>query len=98
MNSQALSKARLKLDPILKLFYKRFKQPTPADIKETRARLAMTQVEFADLFFASVDTIKGWETGRRMPSCSSIRLLQIVGVVAQEKHEDINCRIRRAYK
>lgn len=86
------------MHPTMKLFTGSFKVPTKTEIKEIRARLSMTQLEFADLFFASVDTVKGWETGRRVPSCSSIRLLQIVDTVAQEKHVNVNSRIRRAYK
>lgn len=86
------------MHPVLKLFKHGFKNYTACEIKETRARMQMSQTEFADLFHATKDTVKGWECGRRHPSCSSMRLLQIIESVANERHADFNHRLRRTYR
>ena len=54
------------------------------DPREIRARLGMTQEEFADALCISVKTLRNWEQGRRDPSGPAMRLLQIA-----EKHPEI---------
>ncbi len=93
------SKDRGTLYPSLKsTFSQGFKLYLPEEIKTVRKKLHLTTPEFADLFFSCKSTIKKWESGKRLPSCSSMRLLQFVEMMADEKHADINHRIRGAYK
>ncbi|HEV3052948.1 MAG TPA: helix-turn-helix domain-containing protein [Longimicrobium sp.] len=54
------------------------------DPREIRARLGMTQEEFAAALCISVKTLRNWEQGRRDPSGPAMRLLQIA-----EKHPEI---------
>jgi putative transcriptional regulator len=54
------------------------------DPRVIRARLAMTQEEFAAALCISVKTLRNWEQGRRDPSGPAMRLLQIA-----EKHPEI---------
>ncbi|HYR12296.1 MAG TPA: helix-turn-helix domain-containing protein [Longimicrobium sp.] len=54
------------------------------DPREIRARLGMTQEEFAAALSISVKTLRNWEQGRRDPSGPAMRLLQIA-----EKHPEI---------
>ena len=56
------------------------------DPREIRARLGMTQEEFASALCISVKTLRNWEQGRRDPSGPAMRLLQIA-----EKHPEILC-------
>lgn len=41
--------------------------PRVVDVKAIRARLALTQEEFAGRFGFSVNTLRHWEQGRRVP-------------------------------
>ena len=41
--------------------------PTEIDVKAIRGRLGMTQQEFATSFGFSVNTVRHWEQGRRVP-------------------------------
>ena len=41
--------------------------PAGIDVKAIRTRLAMTQEEFAGRFGFSVNTLRHWEQGRRVP-------------------------------
>jgi putative transcriptional regulator len=41
--------------------------PGDIDVKAIRAKLAMTQEEFAGRFGFSVNTLRHWEQGRRVP-------------------------------
>ena len=41
--------------------------PVDIDVKAIRAMLAMTQQEFAARFGLSVNTLRHWEQGRRVP-------------------------------
>lgn len=87
------------LYPSLKLsFAKGFKLYSPKEIRVLRKKLHLSVPKFADMFFACESTIKKWESGDRIPSCSSMRLLQFVEIMANEKHADINHRIRGSYK
>jgi putative transcriptional regulator len=54
------------------------------DPREIRARLGMTQEEFAAALCISVKTLRNWEQGRRDPSGPAMRLLQIA-----DKHPEI---------
>lgn len=54
------------------------------DPKAIRARLGLTQEEFAAALCISVKTLRNWEQGRREPSGPAMRLLQIA-----DKHPEI---------
>jgi putative transcriptional regulator len=54
------------------------------DPREIRARLGLTQDQFADALGISVKTLRNWEQGRRDPSGPAMRLLRIA-----EKHPEI---------
>jgi putative transcriptional regulator len=54
------------------------------DPREIRARLGMTQEEFAAALCIRVKTLRNGEQGRRDPSGPAMRLLQIA-----EKHPEI---------
>lgn len=47
------------------------------DPREIRARLELTQEEFASLLCISVKTLRNWEQGRRTPTGPAMRLLRI---------------------
>ena len=47
------------------------------DPREIRAKLGMTQEEFAGALGISVKTLRNWEQGRREPSGPAMRLLRI---------------------
>lgn len=46
-------------------------------IEETRARVGLSQIEFARLLGVSVRTLQEWEQGRRVPSGPARTLLAI---------------------
>jgi putative transcriptional regulator len=48
------------------------------DVQALRARLAMSQAEFADAFGVSVATIRNWEQGRRIPRGPARVLLSVI--------------------
>lgn len=56
-------------------------QPNP---RETRAKLDMTQEEFAEALGISVKTLRNWEQGRRAPSGPALRLLRLA-----DRHADL---------
>lgn len=51
---------------------------TPADIKAVRRKAQMSQAEFARAFNLSIDTIKGWEQGKRKPDTAATNYLRII--------------------
>ena len=55
----------------------------PADIKNIRSKLKLSQSEFAMLIGVSVSTLQNWEQGRRQPEGPARALLKI----ASEKPE-----------
>jgi putative transcriptional regulator len=54
------------------------------DPREIRARMGLTQEEFAETLYISVKTLRNWEQGRREPSGPAMRLLQIAA-----KHPEV---------
>lgn len=52
---------------------------TPADIvKNLRARLGLSQAQFAARFRLPVGTLRDWENGRRKPEGSALALLRVI--------------------
>ena len=51
---------------------------TPADIKAIRAKVGMSQAVFARTFQLSLDTLKGWEQGKRSPDAAATNYLRII--------------------
>ena len=51
---------------------------TPADIKAIRASVKMSQADFALSFQLSLDTIKGWEQGKRKPDAAAANFLRLI--------------------
>ena len=50
---------------------------SPVVVKKIRAKLKVSQVEFAHLIGVSVDTLQNWEQGRRIPEGPALALLRI---------------------
>ena len=57
---------------------------TPADIKAVRASVKMSQAVFARSFQLSLDTVKGWEQGKRKPDAAAANFLRLIH--ADPKH------------
>ncbi len=51
---------------------------TPAEIKRIRASVNMSQAVFARLFQLSLDTVKGWEQGKRKPDAAAAEFLRLI--------------------
>lgn len=51
---------------------------TPADIRNIRAEVNMSQAVFARSFQLSLDTIKGWEQGKRKPDAAATNYLRMI--------------------
>ena len=51
---------------------------SPIDVKNIRARMGMSQNEFASAFGISVSTLRHWERGDRIPRGPALVLLNIV--------------------
>jgi putative transcriptional regulator len=51
---------------------------TPAEIKRIRASVKMSQTVFARNFQLSVDTVKGWEQGKRKPDAAAANYLRMI--------------------
>ncbi|MGV2931056.1 NadS family protein [Vreelandella venusta] len=49
-----------------------------ADVKAIRAKLHVSQAEFAEAMGTSVDTIKSWETKRRNPTGLAAKVLATI--------------------
>ena len=49
-----------------------------ADVKAIRAKLHVSQAEFADAMGTSVDTIKSWEAKRRNPTGLAAKVLATI--------------------
>ncbi len=50
----------------------------PLDVKKVRAKVGMSQNEFASAFGISVSTLRHWERGDRTPQGAALVLLNIV--------------------
>lgn len=51
---------------------------TPAEIKRIRASVNMSQAVFARSFQLSLDTVKGWEQGKRKPDAAAANFLRLI--------------------
>jgi putative transcriptional regulator len=49
----------------------------PADVKAVRAKLGVSQTEFALMIGVSVATLRNWEQGRRTPDGPALALLRV---------------------
>ena len=49
----------------------------PADVKVVRAKLGVSQSEFALMIGVSVATLRNWEQGRRTPEGPALALLRV---------------------
>ncbi|MBS0508968.1 MAG: helix-turn-helix domain-containing protein [Proteobacteria bacterium] len=56
----------------------RMHRPQPVDVKALRARVDMTQEEFAARFGFSTATLRHWERGDRKPHGASLVLLNVI--------------------
>jgi putative transcriptional regulator len=54
------------------------KIPDMVDVKSIRARLNLSQAEFALRFGFSIDTVRNWEQSKRSPEASARALLTII--------------------
>ncbi|MGA8670759.1 MAG: hypothetical protein WB679_12825 [Terracidiphilus sp.] len=52
--------------------------PEKVNVKEIRRHLHMTQAKFSDTFGFSLDAVKHWEGGRRIPDPSARAYLTII--------------------
>ena len=51
---------------------------TPAEIRAIRAGVGMSQSVFANTFRLSLDTLKGWEQGKRKPDVAAANFLRMI--------------------
>ena len=51
---------------------------TPAEIKTIRTGINMSQAVFARSFQLSLDTLKGWEQGKRRPDVAAANFLRMI--------------------
>lgn len=51
---------------------------SPLNVKEIRAKVGMSQSEFASAFGISVSTLRHWERGDRIPHGPALVLLNVV--------------------
>lgn len=51
---------------------------TPAQIKAVRRKTGMSQADFARTFHLSLDTVKGWEQGKRSPDAAASNYLRLI--------------------
>ena len=49
----------------------------PVKVKEIRAKLRLTQEQFAEMLRISLGTLRNWEQGRTYPEGAAIALLQV---------------------
>jgi putative transcriptional regulator len=53
-------------------------EPAPVDVAAVRARLGLTQAQFAARFGFSVATLRHWERGDRRPQGPALVLLNLI--------------------
>jgi len=51
---------------------------TPPNIKTLRARLGMTQEQFAAAYRLPLGTVRDWEQGRTRPDAPALALLKVI--------------------
>jgi putative transcriptional regulator len=51
---------------------------SPSDVKNIRAKMGMSQTEFASAFGISVSTLRHWERGDRAPQGPALVLLNVL--------------------
>jgi putative transcriptional regulator len=51
---------------------------SPIDVKNVRAKMGMSQSEFASAFGISISTLRHWERGDRVPQGPALVLLNVV--------------------
>ena len=51
---------------------------TAADIKAIRQQVQMSQAVFARTFHLSLDTVRGWEQGKRQPDAAATNFLLMI--------------------
>jgi putative transcriptional regulator len=51
---------------------------TPPDVKRIRARLGMTQEQFARAYRLPLGTVRDWEQGRTRPDAPALALLAVI--------------------
>jgi len=51
---------------------------TPAEIRAIRTNVNMSQAVFARSFQLSLDTLKGWEQGKRKPDAAAANFLRMI--------------------
>ena len=52
--------------------------PHEIDVRRIRTKLGMTQAQFAREFGFSIDTLRHWEQGRRMPDGAARAYLRVI--------------------
>ena len=52
--------------------------PSEVDVKGIRKKLRMTQARFSDTFGFSLDAVKHWEGGRRVPEAAARAFLTVI--------------------
>ena len=52
--------------------------PDAINVKRIRGKLALTQSAFANAYGLSLDAVKNWKTGRRVPDKSAATLLAVI--------------------
>ena len=50
----------------------------PTEIKAIRTGMGMSQAVFANTFRLSLDTLKGWEQGKRKPDAAAANFLRVI--------------------
>jgi putative transcriptional regulator len=66
-----------------------FKIKVP-DVKAIRTQAGMTQEEFASMFRWSLDTVRSWEQGRRVPDQSARILLALFAMDRQYMEKSLS--------
>jgi putative transcriptional regulator len=68
-------------------------EPPDLDVASIRAKLGLTQEQFAQLCGVSVATLRNWEQGRRRPTGPSRALLNLVDLEPQAALRAIHRRV-----
>lgn len=56
----------------------KFEAPTSIDVRAVRAKLGMTQQQFAMRFGLKLETLRNWEQGKRAPDGTARVLLDMI--------------------